>query len=105
MKKNFFGGENVPQEAEYLRVEYDAQYPVLDRYLKGKSFSRIFNLGQDVFEFFCLERQIKGPSWLSIAKYKKQEGAPASWCKTEYITDDYKSVSARDTFFVHFMDH
>ena len=94
-KKNFFGGPDVPQEAEYLRVEYEACYPVLETGLKGKTFSRIFNVNQDVFEFFCLEKRVKGPCWLSIAKYS-QDAAPASWCKVEYITDDFKSVSVHE---------
>ena len=34
-KKNFFAGGGVPTEAEYLRVEYGAEYPVLEKTLKG----------------------------------------------------------------------
>ena len=59
-RKNFFGGPDVPQEAEYMRVEYEAKYPVLERsFQNGKTFSRIFNAGQDLFEFFALERTVK----------------------------------------------
>ena len=68
-KKNFFAGPSVPAEAEYLRVEYDAQYPALDTRLKGATFSHVFNIGQDLFEFFALERTVKARvrnTWLAL---------------------------------------
>ena len=94
VKKNFFGGPDVPVETEYMRVEYDSKFPVLPRKMAGaKTFDRIFQAGQASFELFCLERKIYGPCWLSVAKFEKTESSPVSWCKEEYKTSEWKSCS------------
>ena len=93
-------GDEVPYESEYVQLEYMADRHAsnlqLDS-LEGECFSVVFNANASHLEQVLIDLKLKGPSWLLIQNAKRREttdsGANLSWCKLEYVIDDYKSIS------------
>jgi len=110
------GAESIPYENEYLQVEYstaNSQHSIaLGADLEGEYFSCIFSTQQSYLEHFLIESKIKGPCWLLASNAKRRGstddmgfsgGAMVSWCKLEYVVDNYRTISLyRDTFM---LDH
>lgn len=81
----------VPENCKYLEVRYNGKFPSLDQKKKYRTISHIFGTNTNPIENFLLERKIKGPSWLTINKYKVSEN-PLSWCKLQIVCPDVKSI-------------
>ncbi len=72
-------------------------FPIL-----GEYFSCIFGAQQSYIEHLLIDLKLKGPCWLHVDKAKRRGstddmgfsgGASVSWCKLEYIVDDYRTIS------------
>lgn len=87
-----FEHTDVPNQSEYLEVQYSAKYPALPSELTGETFSRVFGANQSSLENFLISRKIKGPSWLEI-KTPKASSPPTSWCKVEAICENPNFMS------------
>uniref|UniRef100_A0A3P9JM83 DNA polymerase n=1 Tax=Oryzias latipes TaxID=8090 RepID=A0A3P9JM83_ORYLA len=75
---------DVPNQCEYLQIQYSAEFPALPPDLKGATFSHIFGTNTSSLEHFLLSRKIKGPCWLDI-KTPQMMNQPVSWCKVEVL--------------------
>uniref|UniRef100_A0A8C7Z0B9 Polymerase (DNA directed), alpha 1 n=1 Tax=Oryzias sinensis TaxID=183150 RepID=A0A8C7Z0B9_9TELE len=85
VEKNYaFEIPDVPNQCEYLQVQYSAEFPALPPDLKGATFSHIFGTNTSSLEHFLLSRKIKGPCWLDI-KTPQMMNQPVSWCKVEVL--------------------
>lgn len=89
-----FDDPSVPREpTRYLKVVYDARYPVPDRRVcadGGTTFEKILGSGAPVMENFLLKRGIMGPSWIRLYGVKPVGGGNMSWCKWECCVDGPK---------------
>jgi DNA polymerase alpha subunit A len=92
-RKYAFELPDVPREAEYLKLMYAYDKPVLPSDTKGETFSRVFGTNTALFEQFVLWKNIMGPCWLRIeeADYSAINGA--SWCKLECQASDPALIS------------
>uniref|UniRef100_H2LTH2 DNA polymerase n=1 Tax=Oryzias latipes TaxID=8090 RepID=H2LTH2_ORYLA len=85
VEKNYaFEIPDVPNQCEYLQIQYSAEFPALPPDLKGATFSHIFGTNTSSLEHFLLSRKIKGPCWLDI-KTPQMMHQPVSWCKVEVL--------------------
>jgi DNA polymerase alpha subunit A len=96
MRKYAFEHKNVPrEEAQYLKVKYNAKYPALRmEKCSGshlKHIDRIFGSGQTVTELFLLKRRLMGPCWLRIRAPSALPSSP-SFCAIEVGLDNPKMV-------------
>ncbi|CAF0727616.1 unnamed protein product [Brachionus calyciflorus] len=92
--------EEIPYECEYLEVEYlqdqhgNRQLPAD---LQGDYFSCIFGATTPYLEHLLIDLKIKGPSWLLVTNARRVgeagSGAMLSWCKLEYVVDNYRNIS------------
>ena len=94
-----FEDPNIPrEECQYLKVVYDAKYPVPDRHVcmsGGKTFEKILGAGASNLENFLIKRRLMGPGWVRIYNPKSPMGS-ASWCKWECTIDGPKSLKRLD---------
>ncbi|KAK3989473.1 putative DNA polymerase alpha catalytic subunit [Cladorrhinum sp. PSN332] len=65
-RKYAFELEDIPKEAEYLKVLYPYTKPAIDMNTSGETFSHVFGTNTALFEQFVLWKGIKGPCWLKI---------------------------------------
>ena len=93
VKKYAFEHVDIPDEGEYLEIQYNAKYPALPSDLSGNTFSRVFGANQGSLEHFLMSRKIKGPSWIDIKCPTGPNGPPISWCKIEAVVNNPSSVS------------
>ncbi|KAI8978630.1 DNA polymerase family B-domain-containing protein [Pilobolus umbonatus] len=92
VKRNYaFELKDVPFEANYLKVLYGYDQPVLEADISGKTFSHIFGTRTGPLEHFLLKRDIMGPCWLKVAN-AAISNTSETWSKTELIVEDPKSV-------------
>lgn len=97
--------EAIPYENEYLQIEYlstDQHSKPLSADIEGEYFSCIFGAQQSYLEHLLIDLKLKGPCWLQIQNAKRRGsadnmgfsgGANVSWCKLEYIVEDYRSMT------------
>lgn len=98
-RKYAFEQHDVPSEATWMKVKYNASFPKLqakDRNgnqteIKGKTFSHMFGNGIGPLERFLMKRDLMGPCWLDIKCATK--GQSISWCKLEVEVNDPKFIS------------
>lgn len=94
-----FEDPSIPrEECQYLKVVYDAKYPVPDRDVcvsGGKTFEKILGSGASNLENFLIKRRLMGPGWVRIYNPKTPMGN-ASWCKWECTIDGPKSLQRLD---------
>ena len=92
----------IPFDGEYLQVEYfndNQNVKHLPYDLVGETFSCVFGLQTGYLENFLIESKIKGPCWLLASNAKRRgseefgHGAVVSWCKVEYLIDNYRSIT------------
>ena len=106
---------DVPDKADYLEVQYSANYPALPSDLSGETFSRVFGANTSSLEHFLVSRKIKGlvnrnllflsqnftvsldrfisgPSWLDI-KLCTPASPHMSHCKVEALCENPNHVS------------
>lgn len=94
-----FEDPSIPrEECQYLKVVYDAKYPVPERNVcvaGGKTFEKILGAGASNLENFLIKRRLMGPGWVRIYNPKTAMGS-ASWCKWECTIDGPKSLQRLD---------
>ncbi|KAF1983689.1 DNA polymeras-like protein alpha catalytic subunit [Aulographum hederae CBS 113979] len=82
-RKYAFELPDIPKEAEYLKVLYPYDKPMLPTEIKGETFSHVFGINTSLFEQFVLWKNIMGPCWLKIADADFNAVNNASHCKLE----------------------
>ncbi len=94
-----FEDPSIPrEECQYLKVVYDAKYPVPERNVcvsGGKTFEKILGAGASTLENFLIKRRLMGPGWVRLYGPKPAMGS-ASWCKWEVAVDGPKSLQRLD---------
>ncbi|KAI8365231.1 DNA polymerase family B-domain-containing protein [Radiomyces spectabilis] len=81
-RKYAFELSDVPSEAEYLKVNYSFDQPVLPVCHSGATYSHVFGSHTSVLEHFLIKRDIMGPCWLEI-KDPAFSDTQETWCKVE----------------------
>lgn len=92
-RKYAFELQDVPKEADYLKLMYPYDKPALPLDLKGETFSHAFGTNTALFEQFVLWKRIMGPCWLKIDEAGLNLISNASWCKFEVQVISPKSVT------------
>ncbi|KAF2764947.1 DNA polymeras-like protein alpha catalytic subunit [Teratosphaeria nubilosa] len=82
-RKYAFEMAEIPREADYLKLLYGYDKPVLPMDLKGETFSHVFGTNTALFEQFVMWKNIMGPCWLQIEDADFSAVNNASWCKLE----------------------
>lgn len=82
-RKYAFEMPGIPKEAEYLKLLYPYDNPVLPMDTKGETFSHVFGTNTSLFEQFVLWKNIMGPCWIKIEEADFTAVNNASWCKFE----------------------
>ena len=99
--------EDIPFESEYLEIEYNLPQNNVNHHtqqshqlpgdLQGEYFSCIIGSQTSYLEHFLIDMKIKGPCWLMVNNAKTSGtgsiGSMVSWCKLEYLIDNYRSIS------------
>jgi DNA polymerase alpha subunit A len=95
-----FDDPAIPRtETQYLKVVYDAKYPMPDEEvcsMGGQYFDKILGAGASVTENFIVKRKLMGPCWLRVKNPKPTVGAVYSWCKVEARIDSPKNLQRLD---------
>lgn len=97
-------GDEIPYEGEYLQVEYHQESSQNNRAipadLQGDYFLCIFGAQTSYTEHLLVDLRIKGPCWLLVSNARRRDiesgggvGSMLSWCKVEYILDNYRNMS------------
>ncbi|CAO1598471.1 DNA-directed DNA polymerase alpha catalytic subunit pol1 [Xanthoria calcicola] len=92
-RKYAFELQDIPREADYLKLMYPYEKPALPIDLKGETFSHAFGTNTALFEQFVLWKRIVGPCWLKIDEADLTPVNNASWCKFEVQVTSPKSVT------------
>ncbi|KAL8965165.1 MAG: hypothetical protein Q9183_003994, partial [Haloplaca sp. 2 TL-2023] len=92
-RKYAFELQDVPKEADYLKLMYPYDKPSLPVDLKGETFSHAFGTNTALFEQFVLWKRILGPCWLAIDGADLSPVNNASWCKFEVQVASPKSIT------------
>ncbi|KAL8766703.1 MAG: hypothetical protein Q9209_006572 [Squamulea sp. 1 TL-2023] len=92
-RKYAFELQDIPKEADYLKLMYPYDKPALQVDLKGETFSHAFGTNTALFEQFVLWKKIMGPCWLQIDEADLNPVNNASWCKFEVQVTSPKSVT------------
>ena len=91
-----FEDPTIPREmTEYLKVVYDAEYPVPDATVceqGGQAVARILGAGASTLENFIVKRNLMGPCWIRIRNPVANPTA-SSWCKLELLATSPKQVT------------
>ena len=82
-RKYAFEKQDVPRQADYLKLLYSYEKSQLPTDLQGETFSHIFGSNTALFEQFVLWRNIMGPCWLKIEGADFKAVNNSSWCKLE----------------------
>lgn len=85
--------QDIPKEADYLKLMYPYDKPTLPVDLKGETFSHAFGTNTALFEQFVLWKRIMGPCWLKFDGADLSPVSNASWCKFEVQVSSPKSVA------------
>ncbi|GAB1605260.1 DNA polymerase alpha catalytic subunit-like [Argonauta hians] len=83
---------DVPIKSDYLEVRYSFDLPMLNKDLKGETFSHIFGTTTSGLEILLLDRKMKGPCWLDL-KSPQVSHPPVSWCKCEAFVKTMQDIS------------
>lgn len=98
-RKYAFDDPTIPrEETHYLKVVYDAKYPVPPHEVcaaGGKYIYKILGSGVSSIENFIIKRKLMGPCWIRI-KNPVASGVPASWCTFEVNVDNPKNIARLD---------
>ncbi|KAL8752568.1 MAG: hypothetical protein Q9184_005687, partial [Pyrenodesmia sp. 2 TL-2023] len=92
-RKYAFELQDIPKEADYLKLMYPYDKPSLPVDLKGDTFSHAFGTSTALFEQFVLWKRIMGPCWLKFDEADLSPVSNASWCKFEVQVSSPKSVA------------
>lgn len=95
-----FEDPEVPRgQTKYLKVVYDAKYPVPNEDIcrnGGEYVQKILNAKATVLETFILKRKLMGPCWLRIKDPQPNKRGQASWCALEVQLDTPKNIIRLD---------
>jgi DNA polymerase alpha subunit A len=98
-RKYAFDDPTIPrEETQYLKVVYDAKYPVPPHEVcaaGGKYVDKILGAGVSPIENFIIKRKLMGPCWIRIQN-PVASGVPCTWCKFEVNVDNPKNVARLD---------
>ncbi|KAL8952003.1 MAG: hypothetical protein Q9222_002049, partial [Ikaeria aurantiellina] len=92
-RKYAFELQDIPKEADYLKLMYPYDKPALPVDLKGETFSHTFGTNTALFEQFVLWKKIMGPCWLKFDGSDINQVNNASWCKFEAQVSSPRSVT------------
>ncbi|KAL8967481.1 MAG: hypothetical protein Q9197_005407 [Variospora fuerteventurae] len=92
-RKYAFELQDIPKEADYLKLMYPYDKPALPMDVKGETFSHAFGINTALFEQFVLWKKIMGPCWLRFDEANLSPLNNASWCKFEVQVSSPKSVA------------
>jgi DNA polymerase alpha subunit A len=92
-RKYAFELPGVPKEAEYLKLLYPYDKPVLPMDVRGETFSHVFGTNTSLFEQFVLWKNIMGPCWLTIQDGDFNAVNNASWCKLELAVNKPNDIT------------
>lgn len=92
-RKYAFELQDIPKEADYLKLMYPYDKPALPIDVKGETFSHAFGINTALFEQFVLWKKIMGPCWLRFDEANLSPLNNASWCKFEVQVSSPKSVA------------
>lgn len=92
-RKYAFELQDIPKEADYLKLMYPYDKPALPVDVKGETFSHAFGINTGLFEQFVLWKRIMGPCWLRFDEADLSPVKNASWCKFEVQVSSPKSVA------------
>lgn len=92
-RKYAFELQDIPKEADYLKLMYPYDKPSLPVDLQGETFSHAFGTSTALFEQFVLWKRIMGPCWLKFDGADLSPVTNASWCKFEVQVSSPKSVA------------
>lgn len=93
-RKYAFELQDVPKEAEYLKLLYPYTKPALSSEITGETFSHIFGASTALFEQFVLWKNVMGPCWLKIEDADYTALRNASHCKFEVQCTKPQSITA-----------
>ncbi|KAG7811052.1 hypothetical protein KL921_002680 [Ogataea angusta] len=101
-KKWAFELENIPKEAEYLKVLLPFQTPksrntVLPSNLEGETFRHVFGANASIFETFVVQRNVMGPCWLEIKGADFSAIKNSSHCQVEVAVADPAQIKPIET--------
>lgn len=82
-RKYAFELQDVPKEADYLKLLYPYTKLALPNDTTGATFSRVFGTNTALFEQFVLWKNIMGPCWLRIEEPDFTALKNSSHCKLE----------------------
>lgn len=95
-----FEDTEVPREkTNYLKVVYDAKYPVPEEDVcrnGGQYIHKILNAKSTVLEAFILKRKLMGPCWIRIKDPQANKVGIVSWCALELQVDSPKLINRLD---------
>lgn len=92
-KKYAFELPDIPyEETEYLNVQYNSKYPVVDPNFKTDKILKVFGTTTSCTENLILGCNLKGPGWLKITK---PQNVPSSfsYCKFEASIDSMRNIT------------
>ncbi|KAI8332384.1 hypothetical protein BC941DRAFT_402492 [Chlamydoabsidia padenii] len=93
-RKYAFGLDDIPPEADYLKIQYSFEDPELPGDVNGYTYSHIFGTNNAPMEQFLIKRGIKGPQWLEIKDTHFVFGSSQeTWCQYEFIVFSPKKVT------------
>ncbi|KAL8993554.1 MAG: hypothetical protein Q9169_006262 [Polycauliona sp. 2 TL-2023] len=92
-RKYAFELQDIPREADYLKLMYPYDKPALPLDLKAETFSHVFGTNTALFEQFVLWKRIMGPCWLKMDEADLTPVNNASWCKFEAQVSSPKSIT------------
>ena len=92
-RKYAFELPGIPKEAEYLKLLYPYNKPIIPMDVRGETFSHVFGTNTALFEQFVLWKNIMGPCWLKIEDANFNAVNNASWCKLELAVDKPNGIT------------
>jgi len=98
-RKYAFDDVSIPrEETQYLKVIYNAKYPVPPSEVctaGGQYIQRILGAGASTLENFIIKRKLMGPCWIRI-RNPVACNVFTTWCKLELEVNNPKDISRLD---------
>ena len=83
----------LKESHKILKVKYKAEYGTIPPNLNQKTFDYIFGRKSSLLENILLKLRIKGPCWLKIKNFTKNNfNFLRTWCDYEISLDDFKNI-------------
>lgn len=81
-KKYAFEVPGIPNESEWIEINYPYNEPQLQPNLTGATFSHTFGSNTSAMERLLIDANLMGPCWIELQNFKAQSRS-SSWCKIE----------------------